>query len=46
MGLLRFTPSGWREVLRIRAGRLSSAECNRMHMTDTLQKVIEAGQFQ
>jgi len=42
MGLLRFTPEGWAEVLRIRSG-LSSAECDRMHMTGTLQKVIEAG---
>lgn len=42
MGLLRFTPDGWREVLRIRAG-LPSVECDRMHMTGTLQRVIEAG---
>lgn len=42
MGLLRFTPEGWREVLRIRAD-LTPAECDRMHMTGTLQKVIEAG---
>jgi len=42
MGLLRFTPAGWAEVLRIRSG-LTSAECDRMHMTGTLQKVIEAG---
>jgi len=41
MGLLRFTPDGWGEVLRIRAG-LPSAECDRMHMTGTLQRVIEA----
>jgi choline kinase len=42
MGLLRFTPDGWREVLRIRAG-LPSAECDSMHMTGTMQRVIEAG---
>ncbi len=42
MGLLRFTPEGWAEVLRIRAG-LTPAECDRMHMTGTLQKVIDAG---
>lgn len=42
MGLLRFTPEGWREVVRIRAG-LSPEQCDRMHMTGTLQKVIEAG---
>lgn len=41
MGLLRFTPAGWAEVVRIRSG-LTSAECDRMHMTGTLQKVIEA----
>ena len=44
MGLLRFTPEGWGEVLRIRAG-LPSAECDRMHMTGTLQRVIEAGRI-
>ena len=42
MGLLRFTPASWAEVLRIRSG-LAAAECDRMHMTGTLQKVIEAG---
>jgi choline kinase len=42
MGLLRFTPAGWAEVRRIRAG-LDAALCDRMHMTGTLQRVIEAG---
>lgn len=42
MGLLRFTPESWKEVLRIRE-TLPSSECDRMHMTGTLQKVIEAG---
>lgn len=42
MGLLRFTPEGWREVRRIRA-ELSQELCDKMHMTGTLQKVIEAG---
>ena len=42
MGLLRFTPDGWGEVLRIRAG-LPPEECDRMHMTGTLQRVIDAG---
>jgi len=42
MGLLGFTPEGWSEVLRIRADLLSAA-CDRMHMTGTLQRVIEAG---
>jgi choline kinase len=40
MGLLRFTPLGWAEVLRIRAG-LIPAERDRMHMTGILQKIIE-----
>lgn len=44
MGLLRFTPAGWAEVLRIRAG-LTASECDSMHMTGTLQKVIEAGRI-
>ena len=42
MGLLRFTPDGWAEVLRIRLG-LTSEQCDKMHMTGTLQKVIDAG---
>lgn len=42
MGLLRFTPEGWGEVVRIRAG-LTAERIDRMHMTGTLQKVIEAG---
>lgn len=42
MGLLRFTPEGWTEVLRIRTG-LTSEQCDKMHMTGTLQKVIDAG---
>lgn len=41
MGLLRFTPEGWEEIQRIRS-RLSPAECDSMHMTGTLQKVIES----
>jgi len=44
MGLLRFMPEGWSEVLRIRAG-LSSEECDAMHMTATLQRIIEAGRM-
>lgn len=42
MGLLRFTPEGWSEVLRIRKS-LPSLVCDRMHMTGTLQKVIDEG---
>jgi choline kinase len=41
MGLLRFTPEGWAEVLRIRS-RLTPEQCDKMHMTSTLQKVIDA----
>ncbi|TAK61764.1 phosphocholine cytidylyltransferase family protein [Methylobacter sp.] len=41
MGLLRFTPESWAEVMRIRTV-LTSAECDRMHMTGTLQRLIEA----
>ena len=42
MGLLHFTPQGWGEVVRIRSA-LPAEQCDRMHMTGTLQKVIEAG---
>lgn len=42
MGLLRFTPEGWQEVLNIRA-TLTSELRDKMHMTGTLQRVIEAG---
>lgn len=42
MGLLRFTPEGWAEVLRIRTG-LTSEQCDTMHMTGTLQKIIDTG---
>lgn len=42
MGLLRFTPDGWKDIMRIRA-ELPPAVRDRMHMTGTLQKVIEAG---
>ena len=42
MGLLRFTPEGWEELERIRSG-LSSIESDEMHMTGTLQMVINSG---
>jgi len=42
MGLLRFTPEGWAEVVRIRS-TLSAEECDRMHMTGTLQMLIGSG---
>ena len=41
MGLLRFTPKGWDEVEHIRSG-LPSEQCDKMHMTGTLQLLIEA----
>lgn len=44
MGLLRFTPAGWAEVLRIRA-ELPAGEQDAMHMTGTLQRIIEAGRL-
>jgi choline kinase len=44
MGLIRFTPEGWAEMARIRAG-LTPAACDRMHMTGAMQKVIEAGRI-
>lgn len=44
MGLLRFTPEGWAEVLRIRS-ELTPEQCDKMHMTGTLQKVIDAGRI-
>ncbi|RIX44752.1 MAG: phosphocholine cytidylyltransferase family protein [Rhodocyclales bacterium GT-UBC] len=42
MGLLRFTPEGWQEVLNVRA-TLTSELRDKMHMTGTLQRIIEAG---
>jgi L-glutamine-phosphate cytidylyltransferase len=44
MGLLLFTPEGWAEVLRIRSN-LSMAECDSMHMTGTLQRIINANKL-
>jgi L-glutamine-phosphate cytidylyltransferase len=44
MGLLRFMPVGWAEILRSRDG-LPLTECDRMDMTGTLQKVIEASRI-
>ncbi|MEX5663971.1 phosphocholine cytidylyltransferase family protein [Pseudomonas neuropathica] len=42
MGLLRFAPEGWAEVVRLRA-ELSPQQRDSMHMTNTLQRVIDAG---
>ena len=41
MGLLRFTPKGWAEILRLRA-ELSSLERDNIHMTGILQLVLGA----
>lgn len=41
MGLLRFTPEGWGEVMRIRSD-LTQEQRDKMHMTGTLQKIVEA----
>ena len=42
MGLLFFSPEGWGEISRIR-NLLTSKERDHMHMTATLQKVIDGG---
>lgn len=42
MGLLRFTPPGWAEIERLRT-TMSPTAADKLHMTGTLQKVIEAG---
>ena len=44
MGLLRFTPRGWTEILRLRK-ELSPIERDRIHMTGILQMVLEAGKI-
>ncbi len=44
MGLLKFSPAGWAEVERLRS-TLSAAERDSMHMTGTLQRIIEAGRI-
>lgn len=41
MGLLRFTPHGWHAVQKVRA-KLSPEQSDRMHMTGTLQKIIDS----
>ncbi|QVW25060.1 phosphocholine cytidylyltransferase family protein [Pseudomonas hormoni] len=42
MGLLRFTPEAWAEVVRLRSA-LTPEQCDKVHMTNTLQQVIDAG---
>ncbi len=41
MGLLRVAPEGWAEIVRIRS-MLTARLRDQMHMTGTLQKVIDA----
>ena len=45
MGLLRFTPIGWSEIVRSRAEQ-TAAESDRMDMTGTLQRVIGVGRIE
>jgi len=44
MGLLRFAPDGWAEVQRVLDG-FSQLECDKIHMTGTLQLVINASRI-
>ena len=44
MGLLRFTPDGWKAIARIREG-LNPDSRDRMHMTGTLQQLIDRGKL-
>ncbi|MBF0627955.1 MAG: phosphocholine cytidylyltransferase family protein [Magnetococcales bacterium] len=44
MGLLRFTPVGWSELLRVLEG-LCEEDRNKIHATGVLQKIIEAGRI-
>jgi choline kinase len=44
MGLLRFTPEGWREMTWV-INQLPQSECNSLHMTGALQKIIKAGRL-
>jgi choline kinase len=44
MGLLKFTPAGWDEVVQIRS-ELNQDKRDQMHMTGTLQKVIDKGRI-
>lgn len=44
MGLLKFAPEGWAEVVRIRM-EMTPEQCDKMHMTGTLQKIIVAGRL-
>lgn len=44
MGLLRCSPEGWHEIQRI-CQNMTREECDGMHMTGVLQKIIEAGRI-
>ncbi|TDR73538.1 phosphocholine cytidylyltransferase family protein [Paludibacterium purpuratum] len=44
MGLLRFTPEGWAETERVRS-TLAQAVRDKMHMTGTLQHIVQAGRL-
>jgi choline kinase len=44
MGLLKFAPEGWAEVVRIRT-EMTPEQCDKMHMTGTLQKIIVSGRL-
>ena len=44
MGLLRFTPHAWDEVKNIR-NSLTPDQKDKMHMTGTLQLIIESGKI-
>ena len=41
MGVLRFTPAAWQEIATIREA-LTQDQQDRMHMTGTLQMVIDS----
>lgn len=44
MGLLLFTPEGWKELLRIQSG-LTPAQSDKIDMTGILQMIITAGRL-
>jgi choline kinase len=44
MGLLRFMPDSWAEIIRLRS-TLTPEQRDKVHMTNTLQHVIDAGRL-
>jgi choline kinase len=44
MGLLRISADGWAEIIRTRE-KLSQEQKDRMHMTGTLQMIVDAGRM-